>query len=119
MLSFSGSLKVFVSLEPCDLRKSFNGLHGLATERLGEDPRQGALFVFTNRRRTRLKMLCWDGTGLWVLTKRLERGTFSWPRTIETGQTKLALRPEALALLTDGVDMRGAAFRPWYEREGA
>jgi transposase len=119
MLSFSGSLKVFVSLEPCDLRKSFNGLHGLATERLGEDPRQGALFVFTNRRRTRLKMLCWDGTGLWVLTKRLEKGTFSWPRTIETGQTKLALRPEALALLTDGVDMRGAGFRPWYEREGA
>jgi transposase len=119
MLSFSGSLKVFVSLEPCDLRKSFNGLHGLVTERLGEDPRQGSLFVFTNRRRTRLKMLCWDGTGLWVLTKRLEKGTFSWPRTIEAHQTKLALRPEALALLTDGVDMRGAGFRPWHEREGA
>jgi transposase len=119
MLSFSGSLKVFVSLEPCDLRKSFNGLHGLATQRLGEDPRQGALFVFTNRRHTRLKMLCWDGTGLWVLTKRLEKGTFSWPKTIEAHQTKLALRPETLALLTDGVDMRGAGFRPWYERDGA
>jgi len=68
MLSFSGSLKVFVAVEACDLRKSFNGLHALVTERLGEDPRQGALFVFTNRRRTRLKILCWDGTGLWVLT---------------------------------------------------
>jgi len=116
MLSFTGSLKVLLAVEPCDLRKSFNGLHGLVTERLGEDPRQGALFVFTNRRRTRLKMLCWDGTGLWILTKRLEKGTFSWPKNVECGQTKLALAPQALALLTDGVDLRGARLRPWYER---
>jgi transposase len=68
MLSFSGSLKVMVALEPCDMRKGFNGLHALVTERLGEDPRAGALFVFINRRHTRLKILCWDGTGLWVLT---------------------------------------------------
>ena len=116
MLSFTGSLKVLLAVEPCDLRKSFNGLHGLVTERLGEDPRQGALFVFTNRRRTRLKMLCWDGTGLWILTKRLEKGTFSWPKNVECGQTKLALAPQALALLTDGVDLRGGKLRPWYER---
>ena len=68
MLSFSGSLKVFVAVEPCDMRKGFNGLHAMVTERLGEDPRQGALFVFSNRRHTRIKILCWDGTGLWVLT---------------------------------------------------
>jgi transposase len=97
MLSFTGSLKVLLAVEPCDLRKSFNGLHGLVTERLGEDPRQGALFVFTNRRRTRLKMLCWDGTGLWILTKRLEQGTFSWPKSLAEGQTKLSLAPPALA----------------------
>ncbi len=71
VLSFTGSLKVFVSLQPCDLRKSFNGLHGLVTERLGEDPRTGALFVFVNQRRTRLKVLYWDGTGFWVMTNRL------------------------------------------------
>ena len=69
MLSFTGGLKVFVALEPCDLRKSFNGLHALVTERLGENPRQGALFVFTNRRHSRLKILYWDGTGLWLLIK--------------------------------------------------
>jgi len=79
MLSFTGGLKVFVALEPCDLRKSFNGLEGLVQERLGEDPRGGALFVFTNRAHTRLKILYWDGSGLWVLCKRLEKGTFSWP----------------------------------------
>jgi transposase len=61
MPSFTGGLKVFVALEPCDLRKSFNGLHALVSERLGEDPRQGALFVFANRRKTRLKILYWDG----------------------------------------------------------
>lgn len=116
MLSFSGSLKVFVAIEPCDLRKGFNGLHAAVSERLQEDPRSGALFVFSNRRHTRLKILYWDQTGLWILTKRLEEGTFAWPKEIEPGKTKLALTPQALALLTDGVDLRGAKMRPWYER---
>jgi len=117
MLSFTGGLKVFVALEPVDMRKSFGGLEGLVSERLGEDLRQGALFVFTNRRHTRLKILCWDGTGLWLLIKRLEQGTFSWPKNIEAGRVKLKLTPEALAMLTDGIDLRGAKLRPWYERE--
>jgi transposase len=117
MLSFTGGLKVFVALEPVDLRKSFSGLEGLVSERLGEDLRQGALFVFTNRRHSRLKILYWDGTGLWLLIKRLEQGTFSWPKNIEAGRVKLKLTPEALAMLTDGIDLRGAKLRPWYERE--
>jgi transposase len=117
MLSFSGALKVFVALEPVDLRKSFCGLEGLVSERLGEDLRQGALFVFSNRRHTRLKILYWDGTGLWLLSKRLEQGTFAWPKNLEAGRVKLRLAPEALAMLTDGIDLRGAKMRPWYERE--
>ncbi len=116
-MSFSGALKVFVALEPVDLRKSFNGLEGLVRERLGEDLRAGALFVFSNRRHTRLKILYWDGSGLWLLIKRLEKGTFSWPRVIEAGRVKLQLAPEALVMLTDGIDLRGARLRPWYERE--
>jgi transposase len=117
MLSFTGGMRVYVALEACDMRKSFNGLEGLVRERLGEDPRTGALFVFTNRRHTRLKILYWDGSGLWVLIKRLERGTFSWPRAGQVEGTKMRLAPEALALLTDGIDLRGARLRPWYERE--
>ena len=62
---------MFVALEACDLRKGFNGLHALISERLGEDLKSGALFVFSNRRHTRIKILCWDGTGIWLLTKRL------------------------------------------------
>jgi len=117
MLSFSGSLKVYVAIEACDMRKGFNGLYAAVSERLGEDPRSGTLFVFSNRRHTRIKILCWDGTGLWVLTKRLERGTFSWPKNGEADKVKLKLTPQALAMLTDGVDLRGAKLRPWYERE--
>jgi transposase len=117
MLSFTGALKVFVAIEACDLRKSFNGLEGLVKERLGEDPRGGALFVFTNRTRTRLKILYFDGTGFWVAVKRLERGTFSWPKAGQAEAVKLRLAPEALAMLTDGIDLRGARLRPWYDRE--
>jgi len=117
MLSFAGNLKVFVAVEACDLRKGFNGLHALVAERLNEDLKSGALFVFSNRRHTRLKIIYWDGTGIWLLTKRLEAGTFFWPRHLEAGTTKLKLRAEALAMLTDGVDLRGAKLRPWYERE--
>ena len=117
MLSFAGSVKVFVALDPCDMRKGFTGLVGLVGERLGEDVRGGAIFAFTNRRRTRLKLLYFDGSGLWLLTKRLEQGTFSWPSATQPGTPKLKLAPEALAMLTDGIDLRGARMRPWYERE--
>jgi transposase len=117
MLSFTGGLKVFVALEPCDFRKSFNGLEALVRERIREDPRSGALFVFTNRTHTRLKILYFDGTGLWLLIKRLEKGTFSWPKASQVEGVKMRLAPEALAMLTDGIDLRGARLRPWYERE--
>ena len=95
------------------MRKSFEGLQALVTTVLDQEIRDGALFVFSNRRRTRLKILYWDGTGLWVMAKRLEEGTFSWPQ----GERKvITLRPEAFAMLTDGVDLRGAKMRPWYDR---
>jgi len=54
MLSFTGSLKIVVALEPCDMRKGFNGLYGLVAQRLQEDPRTGALYVFSNRHRNRV-----------------------------------------------------------------
>jgi transposase len=116
MLSFPGSLKVFIALEATDLRAGVNTLHALVAEKLKEDTRSGALFVFTNKRRRLLKVLYWDGTGLWLMSKRLEEGTFYWPRAAQEGQTKLELLPEAFAMLTDGIDMHGARPRGWYER---
>jgi transposase len=66
MLSFHAHLKVFVATAPCDLRASFNGLWNAAQTQLGEDPRSGALFVFGNRRKNRIKILYFDGTGVSV-----------------------------------------------------
>lgn len=116
MLNFTGSLKVYLAVETTDLRKRFNGLFAATTQQLREDPRSGSLFVFCNRRRSRIKTLYWDGTGLWVMTKRLEKGTFAWPRGVETADGKLVLRPEALSLLLEGVDLMGGTLRPWYQR---
>jgi transposase len=62
----SASLKVFLALDPCDMRKSFNGLHVLASDQIQAAPARDALFVFTNKRRNRIKLLYFDGTGLWA-----------------------------------------------------
>lgn len=117
MLTFSGSLRIFLAVEPADMRKGMEGLHALVSERLAEDIKGGALFVFINKRHTRLKVLYFDGTGIWLATKRLEEGTFSWPKADDAKAAKLALRPEAFAMLTDGIDLRGAKMRSWYGRE--
>ena len=105
----------FVLLESCDMRKGFNGLYGMVSTNFGEDPKSGALFVFSNRRHTRIKILYFDGSGLWLLTKRLERAPSG--RRSSRRECKAKLTPEALAMLTDGVDLRGAKLRPWYERQ--
>lgn len=115
MFGLSNSMRVFLAVEPVDLRKSFNGLHAVVLDQLAEDPCCGALFVFTNRRRNRIKTLYWDGTGMWVAIKRLEQGVFSWPKGVDAAR-KLELAPEALALLLDGVDLKQGSFKPWYQR---
>ena len=114
MIHMNHTLKVVLAVEPVDLRKSFNGLYSTARNELGEVPEDGALFIFSNRSRNRIKVFCFDGTGCWVSTKRLHEGTFSWPKGGSGG--KLSLKPEALGLLLDGVDLRGAKLRPWYQR---
>lgn len=115
MLAFPAAIRIFVAVQPVDMRKSFNGLWSAVSEQLGEDPKSGAVFAFINRERTRLKLLYWDGTGVWVLAKRLEQGRFSWPAASDQ-QTKLALAPEALALLVGGVELKRGSLKAWYER---
>jgi transposase len=115
MLSFHAHLKVFVATSPCDLRASFNGLWNAAQTQLGEDPRSGALFVFGNRRRNRIKILYFDGTGVIILAKRLEEGTFNFPPSGDGSGAKIRLAPQALQLLIDGVDLKQGTRRPWYE----
>ena len=109
MLSLSPATRVFVGLEPVDMRKSFNGLYARVQGNLQQDPLSGHLFVFTNRNRTRLKILFWDGSGLWVCAKRLEKGTFGWPKG--EGPTR-CLRTEELSLLLHGLE--GQPRPHWY-----
>lgn len=116
MLNLAGNLKIYLAVEPADMRKGFTGLWALTVNVLKEDPTDGALFAFTNYRKNRVKLLYWDGTGMWLMTKRLEQGTFAWPKGVDVAAGKLSLRPEALALLLDGVDLRGGNLRPWYQR---
>ncbi len=115
MFHMNQNLRVVLAVRPVDLRKSFHGLYA-AAKQLKEFPEKGALFVFSNRPRNRVKVLCFDGTGCWVSTKRLEKGTFSWPKGANAKRDKMSLKPEALGLLLDGVDLRGAKMRAWYER---
>lgn len=116
MIGLPANLKIFVALEPCDLRKSFNGLVAIADTLKEQGLQSGALFIFTNKRRNRLKVLYYDRTGVCILIKRLEVGTFSWPKPSQKNQASLSLSPEALQLLIDGIDMHSATMRPWYER---
>jgi len=114
MLAFPAGFKIYVAVEAVDMRKQFNGLWALAVERLHEDPRHGAVFAFTNKNKDRLKLLYWDGSGVWVLAKRLEKGRFSWP--VGSDSTKLALTPEALTMLLAGIDLKDGCKKAWYER---
>lgn len=111
MFALSAATRVFVALTPTDMRRSFNGLFGLVQEQLQMDPLSGHLFVFTNRTRNRIKILFWDGSGLWCCAKRLERGRFSWPAG--PGVSK-ALRAEELGALIGGLEVR--AQTNWYRR---
>lgn len=115
MLTFPNSVKILIALEPCDMRKSFNGLSVIASDQLNEQVTSGTLFIFTNKRRNRIKILYFDGTGLWVLAKRLEKGQFSWPKATDADQNKLSLSARALAMLTDGIELKEGCTKAWYE----
>ena len=104
-------VEVFVGLDPIDLRWGFDRLSGLVTERLGREARSGALFLFFGKRRDALKVLFFDGTGLCLFYKRLDRGTFRLPRASETGALVVQLEERALDDLLDGIDVEPAAPR--------
>jgi transposase len=109
MLSLSPATRVFLAVKPVDGRKSFNGLSTLVKEMLEQEPTSGFLFVFVNKARNRLKILFWDGSGLVLCTKRLERGRFAAPSGEGRSQ---CLRPEELTLLLHGIE--GTSRRRWH-----
>lgn len=101
MMPTGASVRVYAATKPTDMRKSFNTLAELVRTELGRDPLSGELFLFTNARRTRAKVLFWDGTGLVILMKRLERATFAAPWSRATEGT-LVMSMAELQLFLEG-----------------
>jgi transposase len=85
MFSLSSSHRYYLYKEVCDMRKGFNGLSGLVTGKMGKDPISGDVFIFINRRATHIKLLHWESGGFVIYYKRLEKGTFSLPKELQSG----------------------------------
>lgn len=110
MVMLPPAVRVFVALQPADLRRGFDGLAALTREVLGRDPFSGHLFVFWNRRRNRVKILFWDRHGYALWYKRLERGRFRFPQSADG--TSVEMEASELMLLLEGIELRGARRRP-------
>jgi len=103
VITLAPGTKVFLACQPVDLRNGFDGLAAKAQQIIGADPFSGHVFLFRGKRGDYLKGLYWDGTGLCLFAKRLEKGRFVWPPIVDGG---LTLTPAQLALLIEAMDWR-------------
>ena len=117
MLSIGASTRIFVAKGPTDMRKGFDGLQGVITSVLEQDPLSGHLFLFVNRRRDKLKILYWDGDGLALWYRRLEQGTFQMPAIAED-QKSAEIRSDELTMLLRGVDLQSVRRRKRFSLAG-
>jgi transposase len=113
MLGLGAATRVFVATGATDMRLGFDGLYALVVGQLKEDPRTGHLFLFSNKRRDRMKALFFDGNSLWVCARRMEKGRMHWPSSAEG---RVQLTREEFALLIGGIDLRATRKRKWYRR---
>jgi transposase len=114
MIRATLQMQVFVCVQPTDMRRSFDGLSGMVRQVLSQDPLSGALFLFRNRSRDRLKILYWDRDGLAIWYKRLEKGSFQFPTDLKSSSDigSCQITSEELSLLLDGIDLSSVQRRP-------
>jgi transposase len=121
MLTTSPATRVWLAAGATDLRAGFDRLCILAESVLGQQASSGHLFVFCNASRTRVRILYFDGTGLWLLTKRLERGRFAWPAAARDADPavprRMTLSHSELLMLLSGIDLAGTTRRSWWRKE--
>ena len=117
MIHLPASVRVYLCLTPCDMRKSFDSLQALVREQLELDAFAGHLFVFTSRRKDRVKILYWDRDGFAVWSKRLEEGTYSVPFG-DGAERRREITAQELGALLSGIDLSTAKRRKRYRREG-
>jgi transposase len=109
MFTIPASVRIYVAAEPVDLRRGIDGLSALTRSVIGGNPMSGHVFVFVNRRRTAVKLLIWDRTGFLLIYKRLAgHGSFRLPVTPSPGSRSVELDAGDLALMLEGIDLRGA-----------
>jgi transposase len=111
-------VRVYLCLSPCDLRRSFDGLHALVRDHLGLDAFAGHLYLFANKRKDRVKILYWDRDGFAIWAKRLERGRYVIPWG-EPGAHRIEIAVEELGALLSGIDLSTATRRKRYQRASA
>lgn len=116
MIHLPASVRVYLCLTACDMRKSFDGLHQLVRDYLQLDALAGHLFVFTSRRRDRLKILYWDRDGFAVWSKRLEEGTYAMPLSGSAEEQRREITAQELGALLSGIDLSQAKRRKRYQR---
>ena len=117
MMHLPASVRVYLCSVPCDMRRSFDGLHALVTTAMQLDALGGHLFVFSNRRRDRVKILYWDRDGFAVWAKRLEEGTYAMPFGEEAGEPRREITAQELGALLSGIDLSVAKRRKRYRRK--
>ncbi|RUS44600.1 IS66 family insertion sequence element accessory protein TnpB [Cohnella sp. AR92] len=110
MLTLSGVQHVYLASGSTDLRKSIDGLAAIVQEGFGLNPFSPCLFVFCNRERNKLKILHWEHNGFWLFYRRLERGTFQWPRASTDTATTISSRE--LRWLLDGLSLSQRQAHP-------
>ncbi len=115
MIGLPASVRVYLCTVPCDMRRSFDGLQGLVTSVMELDALAGHLFVFSNFRRDRVKVLYWDRDGFAIWSKRLEAGTYAMPFE-ESGERRKEITSQELGALLSGIDLSQAKRRKRYER---
>ena len=116
MIHLPASVRVYLCLTACDMRKSFDGLHQLVRDYLQLDAFAGHLFVFTSRRRDRLKILYWDRDGFAVWSKRLEEGTYAMPVAGCAEEQRREITAQELGALLSGIDLSQTKRRKRYQR---
>src|ERR1700685_501395 len=117
MMHLPASVGVALCTPPCDMRRSFDGLHALVTGAMQLDAFGGHLFVFANRRRDRVKILYWDRDGFAVWAKRLEQGAYAMPFGEEASEGRREITAQELGALLSGIDLRIAPRRKRYQRK--
>jgi transposase len=118
MLSLVSTVRIFVCTQPADMRRSFDGLSGMAQDIMKQDPLSGALFVFRNRNRDRLKIMYWDKDGLAIWYKRLEKGSFQLPTDFvdkEKRPKNAEISSEELSMLLGGIDLANVKRRKRFQ----